>query len=242
VERSVSGTYFDGEKVVPIYGKNVAVMSDGTKYDADYAAKHADELLAKHYGVEQTNDIETVKKTYKSYYKLLDDLYGDSKSEEEKNLAALKMAGLDPDTLFGSGGGGRGGTGISPLAAWQLQSQNWREALPYQIANGNAWAPGWEPGGPMEGIYKQAGLNYNPEYYRAVNSPAPGMPSAEQASNPTQGVPLPAWLQDAQQQANGGPYQSFPYDFELPNPFPQQSGNPMYDRLAGAYKSNPGRG
>jgi hypothetical protein len=232
----------------PIYSYT-AVMEDGTKYDAKYAEQHAGELMKKHYSgadssssgknnyIEEYNSMyEFLKKSHKEW------------DDDTLNQATLQAIGLDDNTLFGGGGGsgGSGGSsGISPIAAWQLQSQNWREALPYQIPAGQEWAPGWEPGGLAEAMFKQANVPYNPDVYRAAISNPPGAPGPIGDVGSGSAAPsLPAWLTNAQQQAPQpqGPYQSFPYDFELPNPFPQQSGDPMYDRLAGAYKSNPGKG
>jgi hypothetical protein len=222
-------------------------MQDGTKYDAKYAEQNASSLLKKHYSGESGESGASSKNNYIEEYNNAVEFLKKTRpglKDEAVNQAALQMIGLDDNTLFGGGGGGGSGgsSGISPIAAWQLQSQNWREALPYQVNAGQEWAPGWEPGGLAEAMFKQANVPYNPDVYRAAISNPPGAPgpigdTAGAASS------LPDWLQySAPERQSQGPYQSFPYDFELPNPFPQQSGDPMYDRLAGAYRSNPGKG
>jgi len=157
-------------------------------YDAKYGAGAAKEKDTNEYVTEYNNMYELSQKTHKGW------------TPEQHNAWVLKAIGLDDETLFGGGSGGSGG--ISPLAAWQLQSQNWREALPYQIRAGQEWAPGFEPGGIVEAAYRQANVPYNPEVWRAAISNPPGMPSGGGG-----GTTLPPWLtqQAPQEQAQFTP-------------------------------------
>lgn len=63
-----------------------------------------------------------------------------------------------------------------------LQSQMWAEGIPNTLPTGTQFAPGFEPGGPVHAMYRQAGLNYQPT--RLAETPPP---SQEQ---------MTAWIED----------------------------------------------
>lgn len=206
VERSVVGINPDGSYV---YGKSVATMPDGTKYDAEWAASHADELMKKYYSAPSSNNDYIDE--YNSMYELLKKTRK-GLTEDQLTQATLKAIGLDDQTLFGGGSGSS--NSISPLAAWQLQSQNWEAALPYQINAGQQWAPGFEPGGSFEKLLSYSGTPYNAEAYKAVISNPPGMPSGSSTS-----TALPSWLAaQTAVPASTAPMTTYPQDIELFKP------------------------
>jgi len=64
-----------------------------------------------------------------------------------------------------------------------LQSQQWAQALPYQLPAGAQYTPGYEPGGLMSQMARQAGVRFTPA--PVAESPAPTREQME------------AWLADA---------------------------------------------
>ncbi len=49
----------------------------------------------------------------------------------------------------------------------------WQQGLPYALPKTQQYAPGFEPGGPLEMLYRSAGASYNPQTYRLGQYAAP---------------------------------------------------------------------
>jgi len=56
----------------------------------------------------------------------------------------------------------------------QLAQQRWAEAMPWAMTPGRQYKPGFQPGGPISKFYEMGGMQYNPELYKPVYTPAPG--------------------------------------------------------------------
>jgi len=64
-----------------------------------------------------------------------------------------------------------------------MQAEVWRQGMPYALPRGTTYAPGFERGGPVQGMYASAGLQYRPQPLGVANPP-----SAEQ---------MEQWIQSA---------------------------------------------
>lgn len=193
------------------YGDTYAVMPDGTVVPLAYAEAHADFYDQKYGAGSATTDSNAYITEYNNMYELSQKTHK-GWTPEQHNAWTLKAIGLDNETLFGGGSGSS--NSISPLAAWQLQSQNWETALPYQIRAGQEWVPGWEPGGLASAVFGSAGVNYNPDVWKAAISNPPQAPGVVGTS----AVSLPTWLAQNAAAQSSAPQTTYPQNIELFKP------------------------
>ena len=109
-----------------------------------------------------------------SYWEMINKYYpADRYSEEERQSIFDSYMNVSLKDKYAAGQAAADKEAQLRMQAWQINSQNWRDSLGYQMNPGSNWASGWQPGGVMQGLMEMGGTTYNPEAAKSPKTKPP---------------------------------------------------------------------